>query len=494
VAGRRDTGSSSREERVRAALAWFERYREIVDDPAAFRAALAEPPPVDLLVPREEPDRVAEELRRRGFRVERFPWAPRHLRLARLPGGAVPRPGLLPEVILGRAWPQGLSSAAAALPLAPRAGQLVLDACAAPGGKTLLLDTLSGGATRILAVDPSKGRSGLIVQALSRHGVPSAVVALGDAGALPRVALFDRVLVDAPCTGEGTFRVPSPRYAPTGEEGLRLARVHQRRILARALDLLAPGGRLVYSTCSLAPEEDESVVAEVLHERDDIRVLPLPDGIPGLPGVTAWRGERWPGELVLTRRIFPHHTGSWGFYVALLEKSPDSSRVARARRRPASPGPPADDPDARKALRETMETRFGMNPEALDPFLVAARGRDLWVLRRVEGPDLDPAPLRVVAPGLRALRRTGTGWRPTTGFLRLVGHALRQRVARLDRERGDELLDRREGPAPPGTPPGLVAVAIDGRVIGAGFVREGRLLLELPRSLLPAVRGDGRSG
>ncbi len=493
MAERRHTGRPSPEERVRAALAWLDRYREIVDDPAAFRVALEEPPPVDLLVPREDPADVAAGIRARGLLVERFPWAPRHLRVRAAPGEPRPRAGLLPEVILGRAFAQGLSSAAAALPLAPRAGHLVLDACAAPGGKTLLLDSLAGGTARILALDPSKGRSGLIVQSLARHGVASAVIALGDAGGLPRTALFDRVLVDAPCTGEGTFRVPVPRYAPSGEEGLARARVHQRRILARALDLLAPGGLLVYSTCSLAPEEDEAIVAEALASREDIELLPVPGEIPGLPGLTSWQGERWPAELARTRRIFPHHTGSWGFFVALLRKAEEGARVARPRRETPPPAFPADDPEARSHLLAYLGERFGVPGEALDPYLVIPRGRDLWVLRRPSGADLDLAPLHVVAPGLRALRRTGRGWRPTTGFLRLLGPALRERVVRLDRARGEELLVRRELSAPPGTPAGLVALAIEDRVVGAGFVEGGTLRPELPRSLLPPVRPGGDS-
>jgi len=493
VAERRHTGRASREERVREALAWLERYREIVDDPAAFRAVLEEPPPVDLLVPREDPGDVAGSLEARGFRVERFPWAPRHIRVHAPSGGPPPGAGLLPEVILGRAYAQGLSSAAAPLPLAPLAGHLVLDACSAPGGKTLLLDSLAGGRARILAVDPSRGRAGLIVQSLARHGVAGTVIALGDAGGLPRTALFDRVLVDAPCTGEGTFRVPAPRYAPSGEEGLARARVHQRRILARALDLLAPGGLLVYSTCSLAPEEDEAIVAEALATRDDVALLSLPDELPGLPGLTSWRGERWPAELARTRRIFPHHTGSWGFFVALLRKATEGARVARPRRAPAPPAPPVEDPAARETLCGFMAERFGVPREALDPYLVIPRGRDLWVLRRPAGADLDLGPLHVVAPGLRALRRTGRGWRPTTGFLRLLGPALRERVVHLDRRGGDELLARRELPAPPGAPTGLVALSVEGRVVGAGFVENGRLVPELPRSLLPPVRPGGES-
>ncbi|MCU0222807.1 MAG: RsmB/NOP family class I SAM-dependent RNA methyltransferase [Acidobacteria bacterium] len=473
--------SEGRRRRIEASLEWLARYDAIVDDPAAFRAALEPPAPVDLLVHpgRTTPAALGAALAARGLAVETFAWAPHHLRVA---AGAAPLPGAgtLPEVVFGYALPQGASSATAARALAPRAGELVADLCAAPGGKTALLSFLAGDRARIVAGDPSADRCGLLVTNLARMALTGPLVVQQDAAALPPVALFDAILLDAPCTGEGTFRLASPRYEPRGEAGLGPARALQRRLLARALDRLAPGGRLVYATCSYAPEENEEVLADALAARDDVTLVPLPDGMPGQPGLTAWNGLRFPSRMTLARRLFPHHTGSWGFFLAKLEK-----RAGDASADGATPvQPPADDPEARAELAAVLADRFGVDADAaLADQVVTARGRDLWLLARSAAPgdrDVDLSALKVVAPGMRALHRTNTGPRVTNSLLRWLGPRITQRVVELDAETARRLLTDGPLPCPDPALRGGVAVRVDGVVVGAGHIREGVLQFEIP--------------
>ncbi len=464
---RDDRRRDDRAERVARSLAWLARYDALVDDRALFRAALEAPPPLDLLIlpQRRSVGDAAAGLERRGLRTARSPWAPWHLRVDAEAGA-----GALPEVILGFAQPQGVASALAPQLLAPRPGERVLDLCAAPGGKTVLLDALSGGAASILAGEVSRGRTGILVQTLARAGVGSAVVVQQDGRSFPQAGLFDAILLDAPCTGEGTFRTPSPRYDPTGEQGLRRAAVVQTRLLSRALDLLAPGGRLVYSTCAYSPEENEGVLDAVLARREDIDVEAPPADFPGLPGVRRWGGQSFLPAVERTRRIFPHHRGSWGFFIARLRKSGGATAP------PPAPSAPAINPE----IADFLVREFGVAPAELEEFVFARRGRDYWVRPR-GSLSFDLGRLRVAAPGLRAAHPANWGFTPTNGALRWLGARVRRRVVDIDFDGALQLLA--SGSLPVAVRGDGVAVAVRalGVVVGRGLLREGRLSFEIPR-------------
>lgn len=466
-----------RRERIDRSLAWLSRYEPLLDDAAAFRAALEEPPPADLLVlPGRLPMASLEtSLARRGLPARRLAAAPLHLRVAGTEGT-----GALPEVLLGFAYPQGAASAIGPQALAPRPGHAVLDMCAAPGGKTVLLDTLAGGGATLLAGESNVGRAGILVQSLARCGVATALVAHQDAQAFPAAAPFDRILLDAPCTGEGTFRVPSPRYDLHEAAGIAHVTPLQRRLLARALDLLAPGGRLVYSTCAYAPEENERVIDETLAARDDIAVLPLPADTPGLPGLAAWQGRALRPDLHHARRLLPHHLGSWGFFVALLAKDPASPRIARNRRgtEPAL----ADDAEARSLCLGYFGEHFGVTAADLEGMLVVPRGRDFFI-----APDsaarVDVSRLRLVAPGLRFVHRTGKSGKSyvaTNAALRWLGPRVRRNVIDLTLDEGIALILDGSVAVPSQRPRPVAAVRVAGVVVGKGSVRDGRLTLDLP--------------
>ncbi len=479
-----DRTSIGRAERIERSLQWLERYAPLLYDAAAFRAALDEPVPVDLLVlpGRITPDALAAGLVRRGLAVRRFPGAPYHVRVSGHEGA-----GRLPEVLLGFAYPQGVSSAFGPQALAPRPGERLLDMCAAPGGKTILLDALAGGRAPILAGEPSGGRTGILVQTLARSGALGAIVVQQDGKGFPAVGPFDAILLDAPCTGEGTFRVPSPRYDLREEQGLEDAPRLQKRLLARALDILSPGGRLVYSTCAYSPEENEAVLDAVLAERDDVTIAELPADVPGLPGVPEWRGTRFTAPVTRGRRMFPHHLGSWGFFVCLLHKDPASTRTARLRTKGPSadgtpPAPPfvvATEDEAWRNVAEFLHESFGVAKDTWDDVALVHRGRDdFGLLRAADAWELGR--LRLVVPGMRLVHRAGRGLQPTNAALRWLGARVREHVvdvtldqAAVALETGSVALDGvRDDPQ--------VAVRVDGIVAAKGHVRGGALSLEIP--------------
>jgi len=154
---------------------------------------------------------------------------------------------------------------------------LLLDACAAPGGKSLLLADAKGGEGRVVATEASRERLALMRRLASRWGAPRLGIVGADALRPPFATAFDAVLLDAPCSGLGTLsRNPDIRWRATPAD-LDRHRARQRALLASLSALVRPGGRLVYATCSLEPEETDDVVGPFLAERADFALDELPE-------------------------------------------------------------------------------------------------------------------------------------------------------------------------------------------------------------------------
>ncbi len=195
--------------------------------------------------------------------------------------------------------------------LDPRPGELVADTCAAPGTKATHLAELMQNRGKILAMDPHAGRLKLLARAAARLGVTIIEAHAGTVATLaPRwKGRCDRALVDAPCSNLGVLRRnPDAKWRRTEDDLARL-REKQRSILAAAASLVRPGGRLVYATCSLEPEENEQVVRPFLETHPDWRVDP-PADFPVAPGAS------------LFVRCLPHLHGTDGFTAIRLRRQP----------------------------------------------------------------------------------------------------------------------------------------------------------------------------
>jgi 16S rRNA (cytosine967-C5)-methyltransferase len=214
-------------------------------------------------------DEIVESLKRFGLRVE--PGALLKNAFA-VSGGSVVRTEAFQQGLLSA---QDEASQVIPLLLDVRSGDRVLDLCAAPGGKTPPLARAAGQAGLVIAADRHAHRLRAMRAQFERlHLAEIQIVELDAERQLPFRGNFDRILVDAPCSGTGTLaRHPEIRWRLRPEQLGELHRL-QVTILASALDALAPGGRLVYSTCSLEPEENESVIAEVLRQRRASSQLP----------------------------------------------------------------------------------------------------------------------------------------------------------------------------------------------------------------------------
>ncbi|MBN2308724.1 MAG: RsmB/NOP family class I SAM-dependent RNA methyltransferase, partial [Candidatus Hydrogenedentes bacterium] len=166
----------------------------------------------------------------------------------------------------GRFFIQDPASMLPAHLLEPEAGDRILDLCAAPGGKTTHLAELARGKAAIVALDRHLWRAGLIVENAQRLATPGIMVACADGTQPPVLPGFDRVLVDAPCTGLGTLRRhPDLKWRVKREDPARLAET-QRALLRSAVQLCKNAGVIVYSVCTLSSEETEGVVRSIVDE------------------------------------------------------------------------------------------------------------------------------------------------------------------------------------------------------------------------------------
>jgi 16S rRNA (cytosine967-C5)-methyltransferase len=217
----------------------------------------------------------------------------------------------LPGFEAGDWWVQDAAAALPAQVLAPRPGERVLDMCAAPGGKTLQLAAMGA---QVTALDISDQRLKRLRDNLARTGL-SAEVVVGDA--LDHRGTYDAILLDAPCSATGTIRRhPDLPHAKDGSDFAGLIDM-QARMLDHAWTLLAPGGRLVFCTCSLLPDEGEVQVDRALATLPGAAVDRTALALPGVdPG---WITPE--GGLRLRPDYWPEIGGMDGFYIACLRKS-----------------------------------------------------------------------------------------------------------------------------------------------------------------------------
>lgn len=216
---------------------------------------------------------------------------------------------------------QSLSSIATALVLDPQPGERVLDMCAAPGSKTSHLAALMRNDGELVANDLSRARVHKL-RAVLEHLGAHARIRQGPGEKIGRrePAAYDRVLVDAPCSGEGRIRHDEPASWESWRRSIpRRLSSRQKSLLHSAIEAVRPGGVIVYSTCTFAPEENELVLQRALERYSDrIELDPLPLQIPGaLAPVSTWNGKPLP-DMALARRLAPPQMD--GFFIARLRR------------------------------------------------------------------------------------------------------------------------------------------------------------------------------
>ena len=235
------------------------------------------------------------------------------------------RPGLHPYHEAGVYYLQEASAMSAVALLQPQPGEWVCDLCAAPGGKTTQIAGRMAGEGFLLCNEINPKRAKILSRNIERMGVANALVTNEHPEKLAQrfVGCFDRVLIDAPCSGEGMFRKEEAAVTDWSEETVEMCARRQREILRSGAALLRPGGRLVYSTCTFAPQENEETVAAFLEDHPEF-VAEYVDA----PWFTPSEFSSW--------RIWPHKVLGEGHFAAVLRKLGDEPREEP---RPASSQP-----------------------------------------------------------------------------------------------------------------------------------------------------------
>ncbi|MEK6871318.1 MAG: RsmB/NOP family class I SAM-dependent RNA methyltransferase [Nanoarchaeota archaeon] len=228
------------------------------------------------------------------------------------------------EHILGYYYIQEITSMMPIFALQPKENELMLDLCASPGSKTTQAAAMMKNAGTIIANDVSGGRISILAANLERCGVANAIVTLHSGFELGEKLKklyyqFDKILLDAPCSGEGNVRNSPRTYLEWSEGLLKMLSRKQKKLASIVASLLKKEGELLYSTCTYAPEENEEIVQYLLDNFPlEISFLSLP--LKTRPGITHWKNKTFSPSMSRAARIYHHDNDLEGFFVCKLRK------------------------------------------------------------------------------------------------------------------------------------------------------------------------------
>jgi len=294
-----------------------DRYCPLVDDADAFLSSLERQLPKSFRVNALKADShdVMERFRGYGIGLSQMKWYGDAFVSER------PDIGASLEHFTGAIYFQELVSMPPALLVREEAAaaRFVLDGCAAPGSKTTQRAAFMRNRGTLVANDVSYPRIRALKFNVEKSGALNVVITNRDLNAFPNLG-FEVVLIDAPCSAEGTIRKNGEIFDTwSAREIPKYSRI-QKELILKGFDMLAPGGVMVYSTCTFAPEENEAVVDALVREREAKLEGFGFEGLRTSRPLNEWQGESFDPEVRKTARIWPHHNDTGGFYLAKVRK------------------------------------------------------------------------------------------------------------------------------------------------------------------------------
>lgn len=465
-----------------------ERYRPIIPDWPAFVEALGRPLPLCLWTNtlRATPSEVADQLKAEEIRASPVCWCPGAFK-----GPPSDRAGRSLPFVSGLYHIQEEVSLLPVVLLDPKPGEQVLDLCAAPGNKTAQTAVAMANTGTVVANDRNALRMRATRGTLDRLGVMNTAIKIEDAIEFDADGmLFDRVLLDAPCTCEGTSRKNVGAFVASGKEKSLALRERQLAMMRSAVRLCRPGGRIVYSTCTYAPEENESVIDAALREFGAMIQL-VPARVKGLQsssGITEWDGTSYHPTMNLAMRVWPHQNDSGGFFVAVLEKTgapAESPSVSGAEQNPA-----ALSRDKRSKWIDMLHDRFGIPESTFDPWHFHEPNRKYVFATPVDHQGVG----NPVSDGMPFIRIGLRFPKLTTAAARVVGPYATKNVVVASTTQAEAYVSRMEFPLAPGQldnieGTGYVLIRHRGMILGVGIYFENgqRVASMFPKVLAQAV-------
>lgn len=421
---RKETFTPAEEARLEALLAHLEQLLPDLERAAFRRAALEPPPPTLRLNPlRRQPEALRDWLR---VRAEAVPWCAEAFVLA----DSEQRLGRTLEHALGAFYLQAKAPSLAVEALDPQPGERVLDLAAAPGGKATQIAARLGNTGLLVANEPAGSRLPSLVGNLERCAVGNVVLSKAPGGQLARYFhnYFDRVLLDAPCSGDGVLCKDTRMLDYWSPEEAGHKAQQQKGLLRAAFHMLRPGGVLVYSTCSLSLVENEEVLAALLRRHGNtIEVLPVAGLAPALlpPDLAA----RYPAGFALMSRVWPHLHQTEGAFVAKIRKTePTAWELVEG---DAAEWEEAGEEAGTALVRAALEARWGFELALPEGQVLVLEGRHLAMEPRAAAGMRRYFP-HFVRAGLHLARRQKEHYYLSQGAVALWGDRMQGRRVRLD--------------------------------------------------------------
>jgi NOL1/NOP2/sun family putative RNA methylase len=331
---------------------------------------------------------------------------------------------------LGLIYVQEVASMVPVILLDPQPGEIVLDLCAAPGSKTTQIAQAMANRGLVVVNEVSRKRMQGLIHNIKRCGLLNEVVISMSGQKVYRIfpGHFDRVLVDAPCSAEGTIRRSKAVLYHWGIRNIqRMSRI-QIGLVVSGFRSLRPGGTMVYSTCTIAPEENEMVISYLLRKFPDAEIQPI--GLSGLkirPGITRWQGAVLDPRAEQCGRILPQDNDTAPFFVAKITKKDSGTQHADRS------GKAGSDP----ALIESFVRRFGVDAAQFAPYVVFKDGNE----NVVATPEVFYFNnVRTIRRGLEFGKVYGLELKPDNDMVQLFGKNTTKNAVDMDEQRVEKFL------------------------------------------------------
>ncbi len=230
------------------------------------------------------------------------------------------------EHLLGYYYVQELSSMLPIIALTPKEDEEILDLCAAPGSKTTQAAATMNNTGNIIANEIAMSRMRILASNLERCGITNTIITRKEGKALclnleKEKIKFDKIYIDAPCSGEGTLRSTPKTYLMWNMKTIKYLSKLQKQLFSKAFKQLKVGGEIIYSTCTHAPEENEKVVDAMLKEfGEKIEILKIELPIKTRNGITEWEEKKYDKRVKLAQRIYPQDNNTEGFFVSKFRR------------------------------------------------------------------------------------------------------------------------------------------------------------------------------